>query len=73
MYEQYIVTDTHKLQQIEDALRATYFKTYEQDFLSTYHGHEDIDANVFNRYNSALQHVVPWVAGQIDLNGKISG
>jgi S-adenosylmethionine-dependent methyltransferase len=70
MYEEYIVTDTNQLQQIEDALKATYFKSYDQEFLATGHGREDIEANVFRRYNSALEHVVPWVAGQIDLAGK---
>ncbi|MCI5210533.1 MAG: class I SAM-dependent methyltransferase, partial [Candidatus Electrothrix sp. ATG2] len=33
-------------------------------------GKEDIKANVYRRYNKALQHAVPSVAKQIDLQGK---
>jgi SAM-dependent methyltransferase len=70
MYDQYIINDSKRLQQIEQALLATYFKNYDQDFLQTETGKEDIKANVFRRYNSSLAHVVPWVARQIDLKGK---
>ncbi|HDH08375.1 MAG TPA: class I SAM-dependent methyltransferase [Gammaproteobacteria bacterium] len=70
MLEQYFVKDKEKLQQIEDALRATYFTNYDANFLDTEAGREDIKANVFKRYESALQHVVPWVANHIDLQGK---
>lgn len=70
MYEEYIIQDSGKLRQIEDALLATYFKNYDQDFLATDTGREDIKANVYRRYNKALKHVVPWTAKQIDLQGK---
>jgi len=70
MYEQYVVKDKDQLQQIEDGLLATYFTNYDQSFLSTETGKEDIKANVYRRYNSALKHVVPWVANQIDLKQK---
>lgn len=70
MYEQHILNDSGTLRQIEEALLATYFKNYDQDFLQTETGQEDIKANVFRRYNNALAHVVPWVARQIDLRGK---
>ncbi len=70
MYEQYIIKDEHQLQRIKDALLGTYFKNYDQDFLSTDTGKEDIKANVYRRYNQALKHVVPWTANQIDLKGK---
>ncbi|MCI5158248.1 MAG: class I SAM-dependent methyltransferase [Candidatus Electrothrix sp. AUS1_2] len=48
----------------------SYFKNYDQDFLRTETGKEDIKANVYRRYNKALLHAVPWVAKQIDLRGK---
>ncbi|MCI5143476.1 MAG: class I SAM-dependent methyltransferase, partial [Candidatus Electrothrix sp. ATG1] len=70
MYDTYIVKDSEKLRQIEEALLASYFKNYDQDFLNTEAGKEDIKANVYRRYNKALQHAVPWVAKQIDLQGK---
>ncbi len=69
-HNQYIVKDSDKLQQIEQSLLATYFKNYDQDFLQTETGKEDIKANVFRRYNNSLAHVVPWVARQIALSGK---
>ncbi|MCI5220649.1 MAG: class I SAM-dependent methyltransferase [Candidatus Electrothrix sp. LOE2] len=70
MYEEYIVRDSDKLRRIEEALLSTYFQNYDQDFLTTATGKEDIKANVYRRYNNALKHVVPWVAKQIDLQGK---
>ncbi len=70
MYEEYIVQDSDKLRRIEEALLATYFKNYNQEFLTTETGKEDIKANTHRRYNSALKHVVPWVAKRIDLTGK---
>ncbi|WP_417909389.1 class I SAM-dependent methyltransferase [Candidatus Electronema sp. PJ] len=70
MYEQHIINDSGTLRQIEEALLATYFKNYDQAFLQTETGQEDIKANVFRRYNNSLTHVVPWVARQIDLRGK---
>ncbi|MCW5207409.1 class I SAM-dependent methyltransferase, partial [Desulfobulbus sp. US2] len=70
MYDKYIVQDSDKLRRIEEALLATYFKNYDQEFLTTETGKEDIKANVHRRYNSALKHVVPWVAKRIDLTGK---
>ena len=70
MYEQHIINDSGTLRQIEEALLATYFKNYDQAFLQTETGQEDIKANVFRRYNNSLAHVVPWVARQIDLRGK---
>ncbi|MCI5164865.1 MAG: class I SAM-dependent methyltransferase [Candidatus Electrothrix sp. GM3_4] len=70
MYEEYIVQDSDKLHRIEEALLVTYFKYYDQEFLTTEAGKEDIKANAYRRYNSALKHVVPWVTKQIDLTGK---
>lgn len=70
MYEEYVVKDQEQLRQIEAALLATYFTNYDQSFLDTETGQEDIKANVYRRYNSALKHVVPWVANQIDLQNK---
>jgi len=64
------VKDKELLQRIEDALLASYFTNYDQRFLDTETGREDIKANVYRRYNSALKHVVPWVARQIDLEQK---
>uniref|UniRef100_UPI0040560AB1 methyltransferase n=1 Tax=Candidatus Electronema sp. TaxID=2698783 RepID=UPI0040560AB1 len=70
MYEEYIIEDSGRLRQIEEALQASYFKNYDPAFLETEAGKEDIKANVFRRYNNSLTHVVPWVARQIDLRGK---
>lgn len=70
MYEQYIINDSSRLQRIEAALLSTYFKNYDQAFLLTETGKEDIKANVFRRYNNSLTHVVPWVARHIDLRDK---
>jgi S-adenosylmethionine-dependent methyltransferase len=70
MHHDYIIKDGEKLRQIEDALRASYFKNYDPAFLETAAGQEDIKANVFRRYNNSLIHVVPWVARQTDLRGK---
>jgi S-adenosylmethionine-dependent methyltransferase len=70
MYEQYFVKDREKLQNIEQALLTTYFAAYDHDFLESGEGRQDIDANVYQRYNNALSHVVPWVAHHIDLQGK---
>jgi S-adenosylmethionine-dependent methyltransferase len=70
MHQEYIIEDSGRLRQIEDALRASYFKNYDPAFLETAAGQEDIKANVFRRYTNSLTHVVPWVARHIDLRGK---
>ena len=70
MYEQYVVKNKQKLQQIEKALFETYFTNYDAEFLLTETGRADIEANVSGRYNNALKHVVPWVANHIELQGK---
>ncbi len=70
MYEQYIIKDKEQLVKIKEALLATYFTDYEQSFLETKTGRQDIDANVYRRYNNALKYVVPWVARVIDLQQK---
>jgi S-adenosylmethionine-dependent methyltransferase len=70
MHQDYIIEDSGRLRQIEEALRASYFKNYDPAFLETAAGQEDIKANVFRRYNNSLTHVVPWVARQINLRGK---
>lgn len=70
MYEHYFVKDQEKLRQIEDVLLSTFFTNYDTGFLETEAGREDINANVYARYNNALKHVVPWVADHINLQGK---
>uniref|UniRef100_UPI0040562D11 class I SAM-dependent methyltransferase n=1 Tax=Candidatus Electronema sp. TaxID=2698783 RepID=UPI0040562D11 len=70
MHREHIIEDGEQLRQIEEALRASYFKNYDPAFLETEAGKEDIKANVFRRYNNSLTHVVPWVARHIDLRDK---
>ena len=69
-FAQYYLTDQKIIAEIEQGLRATYFVEYEAGFLETELGIQDLQANVFNRYNNSLRHVVPWVARHIDLSGK---
>lgn len=69
-FEQYYLTDEKVIAQVEAGLRETYFVEYEAGFLETELGIQDLHANVFNRYNNSLRHVVPWVAHHIDLSGK---
>ena len=70
MYEQYYLKDREGLQRLEDALLASYFSNHDPKFLNSEAGQEDIRANVHKRYENALEHVVPWVAGQGSLQGK---
>lgn len=71
LYQQYSLVDQNVISQIEQGLRETYFKTYEEGFLETELGRQDLQANVFKRYNSSIQYVVPWVANHIELKGKM--
>ncbi len=70
MVEQYILDDEKTKSLIEAALRQTYFAEYDQDFLETEEGREDIENNVFKRYNHSLRHVVPWLSRYMDLGGR---
>jgi len=69
-HKKHIIQDKEILANIEDALRKTYYKNDSNDFLTTKHGRQDIEANVFDRYNRALKYTVPWVSKAIDLLGK---
>lgn len=69
-FEKYILEDQQLKAVIEAGLRETYFSNYEEGFLETELGIQDLQANVFERYNNSLRHVVPWVADHIDLAGK---
>ena len=69
-YEQQIKANQKYIPAIEQALRDTYFSSYDQDFLLTDEGILDIENNVFKRYNHSLLHVIPWLDRQIDLKGK---
>ncbi len=68
--EEYIVHDEHILKMIESGLRETYFADYDAGFLETEYGVQDLEANVFKRYDSCLSHIIPWVSRCIDLSGK---
>jgi S-adenosylmethionine-dependent methyltransferase len=70
MYEKYILQDQIALQVIEEALLKTYFAEYDQEFLQSEQGRQDIKANVSARYNNSLKHVVPWVLDVVDLDNK---
>lgn len=71
MLDNYRITDVDTLEAIKQALLATYFKNYDQQFLKTEAGKLDIEANVSKRYESALDHVLPWVGKHIDFSGKV--
>ena len=70
MNEEYVISDESILHDIENALRETYFADEADDFLISDQGQTDIRANVFDRYNRALQYTVPWVSKAINLTGK---
>ncbi len=70
MYDHLLLTDPQQLQAIEDVLLTTYFKEYESQYLQSEEGKRDIEANVSGRYKNAIEHVVPWVADHIALEGK---
>ncbi len=67
--KEYII-DNAKQALIKKALLETYFRDKSSSFLESEHGKIDVDANVNNRYLRSLQHIVPWVAKQIDLKNK---
>jgi S-adenosylmethionine-dependent methyltransferase len=69
--EEYIITDKDVLTRIERAYLELLSHSYSEGFLATDKGRKELDDIVFGRYNYALEQVVPWVAGQIDLAGKI--
>ncbi len=79
-FADYILTDQPVIARIEQGLRETYYtrqglrETYCSDlaenFLQTDLGIQDIEANVFRRYNNSLTHVLPWVARFIELRDK---
>jgi hypothetical protein len=70
VFEQLIADNSKHIPAIEQALRETYFSGYDQQFLLTDNGRNDIENNVFRRYNHSLRHVVPWLGRVIDLAGK---
>lgn len=70
MNEKYVISDKSILQDIELALKETFFSDKTDDFLNTDQGQTDIKANVFDRYNRALKYTVPWVSKATDLEGK---
>ncbi|HHO48001.1 MAG TPA: class I SAM-dependent methyltransferase [Desulfobacteraceae bacterium] len=70
VFEQLIADNSKHIPAIEQALRETYFSGYDQQFLLTDNGRNDIENNVFRRYNHSLRHVVPWLSRVIDLAGK---
>lgn len=76
----YILTDQNIIAKIENGLketyytaegvRATYNTDFDENFFETELGIQDIEANVFKRYNNSIRFVVPWVARHIDLKDK---
>lgn len=69
MFQDFLLQDDKVINKIEGALRETYFSFYDQEFLTTADGREDIDNNVYKRYNHALVHVLPWVNRYKELAG----
>jgi len=55
---------------IEKTFLDIYFSSYDKQFLKSPAGRQDIEANVFRRYTNVLEHVVPWLGNQIELEGK---
>jgi len=70
-YESYIIDDQERLDLIKEALLSTYFSERSTDFIESEWDVDDINANVFVRYNHSLKHIVPWVSKQIDLSNKV--
>ncbi|MCK5682939.1 methyltransferase domain-containing protein [bacterium] len=70
MHEKYIIQDQRTLAAIEKAMLESYFKDDTREYLASSQGKVDIDANVFDRYNRALESTIPWVSKAIDLKGK---
>ncbi len=79
-HENYFLTDKKIISKIEKGLRETYYTNegvratyhtdFEENFFETELGIQDIEANVFKRYNNSIRYVVPWVARHIDLKDK---
>lgn len=49
-------------QQLESALRETYFRGWKASFFSTAAFSRDLDDHVFRRYSECERHLVPWMA-----------
>jgi SAM-dependent methyltransferase len=79
-FEEYILTDKSIISEIENGLKETYYSAegvrstyntdFEDNFFETELGIQDIEANVFKRYNNSIRYVVPWVARHIDFKDK---
>ncbi|OQX12288.1 MAG: hypothetical protein BWK76_17915 [Desulfobulbaceae bacterium A2] len=54
---------------VQDVLLETYYRNHDRSFLESEAGRLDMEANVNGRYLKSLQHIVPWVARQIELAG----
>lgn len=68
--ERQIEADRVHIPAIEKGLMETYFSTYDPHFLETAEGRQDIDNNVFLRYEHCQLHVIPWLKRHTDLTGK---
>ncbi len=79
-FTEYLLSDQNIISKIENGLRETYYTNegvratygtdFEENFFETKLGIQDIEANVFKRYNNSIRYVVPWVARHIDLKDK---
>ena len=70
IFEEQIEKSKKYIPAIQQALLETYFSGYDQKFLHSEQAKLDIENNVFRRYNHSLQHVVPWLGRQINLENK---
>lgn len=64
------IEDPELKARLREALRPSYFATYDQNFLKTEAGEADVEAHVAGRYNACLDHILPWIERHIDLRGK---
>ena len=70
-YAKYSIRDQATQDRIKDAMFSTYYADKSPTFLESEWGHRDVIANVYERDNHSLEHVVPWVLRNVDLTGKI--
>lgn len=68
--DEYVILDKKILQHLEETYIDTLSHKYSKGFFDTESGRIDLDANITDRYNHALKHVLPWVNKQQTLAGK---
>ncbi len=68
--DEYVILDKKILQHLEETYIDILSHKYSKGFFDTESGRLDLDANITNRYNHALKHVLPWVNKQQTLAGK---